>query len=463
MNIQSKLQSYDIDENSVIEKRQFVRELIKENIVENIDATSTQSMNAQCLDDIITKAKNCYTYQSPKSNKSSSNNSSNNNQNISSILNDLQNALSGQNTNVEMDEVESIIDAKINPLKEVIKDETKTNKKIYDDFKNGIEQIETLIDSIQNSSKKTINRIKAKSSKNEIVQKLSYFYDVGSESNQNVLLLSPPSFGKSHAIRIMGNNYDHFIEHNCSDDMDENSTLIGSTITDASNSSKSGFINVDGVLTDAMRKASKEENVLIFFDECLRWNESTQSFMLTFLNGFKKNVNGKTEKWYRLTTRNNVGNSLETIEANSKYLHIVGGANLTSDIPIEAFWSRFKKVRIDYSLEFAKRTTEAIVRTYEISDDNNIEKFSEWFSSLIDETRKMVIDGSLQFACDFRFLENAIHSSNGSTTDIIKFIKSSDLGIQNDICLWDSDSGNILEDSVKALTDLFKKLTSKEV
>lgn len=448
MNIKSKLQSYEIDENSVIEKRQFVRELIKENIVSNIDATSTASMNGSTLDDIINEAKmnwlnpNLQTQKKP--------------QNISSILSDLQNALSEQNSNVDMSEVETLIDSKINPLKEL-------NECIHEDFKNGIETINDVIDSLQSSSKKTINRIKAKSSNNEIVQKLSFFYDVGEESNQNVLLLSPPSFGKSHAIRIMGKTYDHFIEHNCSDDMDENSTLIGSTITDASNGSKSGFINVDGVLTDAMRKASNEENVLLFFDECLRWNESTQSFMLTFLNGFKKNINGKTEKFYRLTTRNNVGNSLEIIEANSKHLHIIGGANLTSDIPVEAFWSRFKKIRIDYSFDFAKRTTEAIVRSFEISDESNIEKFSEWFASLIDETRKMVIDGSLQFACDFRFLENAINSSNGSTSDIIRFVKSSDLGIQNDVCLWDSDSGNILEDSVKSLTDLFSTLESKEV
>ena len=103
------------------------------------------------------------------------------------------------------------------------------------------------------------------------------------------------------------------------------------------------------------------------------------------------------------------------------------------------------------------------MRSFEISDESNIEKFSEWFASLVDETRKMVVDGSLQFACDFRFLENAINASDGSTSDIIRFIKSSDLGIQNDICLWDSDSGNILEDSVKALTDLFSKLESKEV
>jgi len=451
MNTIDKLNQYDSDNFSVIEKRQFVRELIKEKIVNSVDASSTNSMKSSTCDDIIYDAQNGNSHYPKATTKPQKNKN-----NIGQILSELQNALDSQNTAVDTDIIETMIDEKTDSLKSKIDD----NKKSIIDATDKVEELLKVITA--GSNKKLINKIKAKASNNVILEKLNFFYDVGTESNQNVLLLSPPSFGKSHAVRLMGSSYDHFIEHNCSDDMDENANLIGSTITDSSGQSKSGFVNVDGALTKAMRKASKGESVLMFFDECLRWNESTQSFMLTFLNGFKKTVNNSSEKWYRLTTRNNNGIELETIEASAKNLHIVGGSNLTSDIPIEAFWSRFKKVRIDYSKQFATDTTLAIIDSYEIDDNGSPitkEKFVEWYASLIDESRKAVVDGSLQFSADFRLLENAINSSDGNFESIVSVLLDEKLGAFNDLCLWNSDNGNIQTDSLKALSKIYNKIS----
>jgi uncharacterized protein YqgV (UPF0045/DUF77 family) len=439
MNIKEKLNKFDSDKFTVIEKRQFVRELIANNYIETISASATNSMNTGQLDNIIEACKNG-TQPLPTNNT---------NDEVSKVLETLQGLLSkqSQTNDVDISKLQPQFDS-INTTIETLADEVFT-------IKNALKQP---------TAKKAIARISATMNNNPIVEKLNAFYTVGSEANTNVLLLSPPSFGKSHAVRIIGSTYDKFIEHNCSDDIDEVSTLVGSVITDSSGTSKSGFIVVDGVLTQAVREASKGNNTLLFLDECLRWNESTQAFLLTFLNGFKKVVNGTTEKWYRLTTRSNNGTTLETIECPSKHLHIVGGANLTSDIPVEAFWSRFKKIRIDYSIDFAKRTTKAIVDSYDIKTTViNSDDFIEYFAMLVDETRQAVVDGSLQFAVDFRLLENAIHSSDGTFDGIVVKLVDNDCGLWNDVCIWNVDTGCVLEDSKNAITDILNKCSNQHI
>lgn len=428
-NINDIIENYVSENHSVIEKRQIVRDLIKSKVVEDYTATDTASMNGSTCDDIILEVKKEFAkipnsiHEEKEENKNNS---------LEDALNVIRNlAMNGNQNSFEIDE-EKIKDIVCEELSDIQKDVLE----IKDALKNNP------------NIKNRIPVIQASASGNDICDKISKFYHAGNESNSNILLLSPPSFGKSHAVRILGETYDKFIEHGCSDDIDEISNLSGSIIPDTSGNSKSGFKSIDGALTDAMRNASNGKNVLMFFDEILRWNERTQEFLLTFLNGFKKTVNGNTEKWYRFTTKNANGNSLEVLEAPAKNLHIISGANLTSNIPIEAFWSRFKKIRIDYSKGFAEKTTRAILAGFTWKDSgSDFEKGVERFVQLIDETRQAVVQGSLQFPIDFRILENAIHSSGSEY--LSRVIEVICLESWQDVCSWNPDTGCVNEDSQK--------------
>jgi hypothetical protein len=320
---------------------------------------------------------------------------------------------------------------------------------IVGDVENKINDINDLLKSP--NVKKNIRVIQATASgDNPMLNAVTKYYSPNCEANTNIMLLSPPSFGKSHSIRILGSSYDNFLEHNCSSDIDEITTLLGNIIPD---SSGTGFVNVDGILTQAMRDASNNKSVLLFLDEILRWNENTQAFLLTFLNGFEKEVNGIKEKWYKLTTRKNKNGSLEVIEANAKNLHIISGANLTSELPIQAFWSRFRKIRFDFSIGFAKSTAKSILKSYDLEevDKYTFENFLNAFAYLMDKSRELVLKGALQFPIDFRNLKASLDSLDENTyKDLWQNLILHSL---DDCTVWNPDSGDTLEDSKKELAE----------
>jgi len=244
----------DLDTITVVDKRSLIRDLIKDGAVQNLTASQTKAINGYECDTIINKVKDEYRELLAEAEANESyEDYENNDDEIAEALKALTEKLSNRN-----------------------------NKNTVD-------------------SQKNIKTIQAKiSGDNPILDEVTKYYSPNNEALANLMLLSPPSFGKSHAIRILGDSYDTFLEHNCSEDIDEIATLTGSVIPD---SSGTGFINVDGVLTQAMRDASNGKSVLMFFDEVLRWNENVQAFLLTFLNGFEKEVNGIKEKFYRISYR----------------------------------------------------------------------------------------------------------------------------------------------------------------
>ena len=287
---------------------------------------------------------------------------------------------------------------------------------------------------------KRLKTIAGARSGNPIVSECLKYYKAGEDNETKLMLLSPPSFGKSHAVRCLAGEYDLFLEHNCSKSIDELDTLIGGATPD---NDKGGFLNVDGVLTQAVREAGKERSVLLFFDECLRWREDTQAYLLTFLTGVK--IDG--ELHYRMTTKKSKSGVLEVITCRAKYLHIICGANLTSEAPVRAFWSRFRKHRIEFTESMATSIAKSILLSYGAPESSGLYDFSKAFASAMKATRELVKKGSLFEGWDFRCLEQAIIAGGSGLSSIAGELQA----LTPDHCnAWDMDLGDTNKDSISS-------------
>lgn len=286
---------------------------------------------------------------------------------------------------------------------------------------------------------------------NPILNKLAAYYTPGQESPANVLLTSPPSLGKSFATRQLGQGYDKYMEHGCSDDIDEVATLLGGPVPDG----KGGFLMVDGVLTEAVRSASAGSTVLLLLDEVLRLSPRAQEWLLTFLTGVKT----PTGRIYRLRTRRAMENgNLEVIECETRNLHIVGATNLGLTAPVEAFWSRWETVRVDFSPALAQSTAAAILAAYGIEDKGG--RLARVFSDVVAESRKLTAEGRLRFPVDFRLLERATQlAPDGNRKAVADWMAAR---LQDNTANWNVDTGDVDPDSTASIVPLVTKLASVE-
>ena len=328
----------------------------------------------------------------------------------------------GSEISVDMDAIKKEIERafnkvsnRVNDLEEVIREATKSPRTV-----------------------KRLGTIASARGSNPIVSECLKYYKAGEENSTKLMLLSPPSFGKSHAVRAISDEYDLFLEHNCSKSIDELDTLIGGATPD---NEKGGFLNVDGVLTQAVREAGKERSVLLFFDEALRWREDTQAFLLTFLTGIKKDG----ELFYQLTTKKSKDGVLEVIRCKAKYLHIITGANLTAETPVSAFWSRFRKHRIEFSETMASSISKLILLSYGAKEGEELEAFSKAFGSAMKATRELVKKGALFMGWDFRCLEQAIEAGGIDLSYVARELESL---TPSHCTLWDMDLGDSTSASI---------------
>jgi hypothetical protein len=427
---------------TVEQKRQLIRHYISEGKIKNFTATETASMNQSVCDNLIELAENNNNNNNINNNSNKMNNT---NTQVLEAINVLQNAIQNNSGQSQIDKSEIV---------QIVNDSINDNKRI--------EELENTMKGVLNNPKlkKRMQVVGSANSGNAILSELNKYYIPNSFNEINTMLLSPPSFGKTYSARKIGEQYDHYIEHNCSEDIDEISNLIGRANVDTSNSGKS-FTVVDGKLVEAVRKASNGESVLLMLDEVLRWNDTTQSYFLTFLTGFQKSNNGTNEKWYRIRTSHNDSNgNFEQIECSSKHLHIIAGANLGGIIPVEAFWSRFQKYRIEFSKATANEIAKAICDSYNVKSVNTPQDVESFINSFVDAlamTREMSHKGSVQFPIDFRMLERAIvTSTNLSLVEIKKCLVES----LNHCCAnWNCDTGSIEQDSINELEKVAEILT----
>ena len=298
--------------------------------------------------------------------------------------------------------------------------------------------VQPMLDALANDA--TVNTsprtpvISAVAAGNPLMTKLAPYYQPGKDVGVPVLVTSPPSFGKSYTIRELGKSYDVYLEHGCSDDMDEIATMQGTPSPDG----EGGFAIADGVLAEAVRAAAEGKTTLVLLDEVLRWPETVQAWLLTFMTGFQHNG----EKWYRLRTRHVVDGSWEVIECRAHYLHIVAAANLTMTMPVQAFWSRFWKIRVEFSKAYCETTAAAILNAKGITHSG---KLAKTFANVMNESRVSVKQAKTAQPVDFRLLEFAAMTAPDPTEKSVGQRIAE--GISDAVAVWDGDLGDTDTDS----------------
>jgi hypothetical protein len=411
------------DSQSLSEKRAFVRSLIRGRDITSVTSSEATKMEEHELDTLVHDFLEGRTETKAERLKR---------EYLEAL--EEEEAMRAKSSGADMDEVRQAIDKAIATV----------NNRVTD-----IE--ETLTEALK--SPKVVKRVVATSEAKEdnpILAKCLKYYKAGDENETKLMLLSPPSFGKSHAVRKLGKTYDLFLEHGCSRAIDEIDSLIGCPSPD---SEKSGFITPDGKLAHAVRSASAGQTVLLFLDEVLRWAENTQAFLLTFLTGVKT----EDGLYYSLDTKKTESGKFERISCPAKNLHIICGANLTAEAPISAFWSRFRKHRIEFTNDLAKSITASILKDYGFEAGRKMSYFYEAFADAMEATRDLVKKGALFQPWDFRNLEDGIRASGTDYQELINEVVS----LTPDHCtLYDMDQGDTIKDSMtthQEVTNKFRK------
>ena len=276
-----------------------------------------------------------------------------------------------------------------------------------------------------------------------ILARIAPLYVAGADNAGTVAcLISPPSFGKSHAVRALGRTYDTYLEHGCSDDMDEISTLLGTVTPDG----KGGFIVTDGVLTQALRSASAGRSTLLFLDEVFRLSARAQEWLLTFLAPSK----GR----YTVRTRRALPDgTLETLSAPMDKLHIITAANLGLMPPAEAFWSRLHKVRIAFDVATLATIARAVIDAHGIRATGSAtpERLAAGWAAAMATTRQQVKAGALAYPADIRILERACrHASAADCAAVVDYLANA---LPDALAAWDGDLGDALPQSVTAAAE----------
>ncbi len=283
---------------------------------------------------------------------------------------------------------------------------------------------------------------------NPLMEKLAKRYVAGEESQSIIALCSPPGFGKSHIIRMLGRTYDHYLEHGCSPDSEEINIMLGSpTVRQNGN-----VLVADGTLTQAVRAAAAGANVLLFLDEIWRWAARTQEKFLTFTTGVR-NADGTMV--YRLSTRrvDDATESLEIIECPVSRLHIVAAGNLNKP-PVEAFFSRFDVVRIKFTWDFAKQQAQTILDSFGVtakSNNKGLARLADRFATAVANSRQMVAGSRLAYPVQFRVLVRAIPLSDGTEKSVAEIIKDR---LADNTVAWDQLTGDAIADSEDAAREL---------
>lgn len=298
-------------------------------------------------------------------------------------------------------------------------------------------QLATLVDALSTANPVVRTKVAVAlgvASPNPVVEALSRYYAPNVTATANLLLCSPPSFGKSYGVREFGRAYDLYLEHGCSDDIDEVPSLLGNPVPDG----KGGFVVVDGVLTQAVRAASEGRSVLLLLDEVLRLAPRAQEWLLTFLAGFK---DGSGARGFRLTTRRATADgTFEVLHCGADKLHIVAATNLGIVTPVEAFWSRWEKVRFAFSESATAGISQSVLAAYGFSG-RVAESLAKLWASVVTASRRAVVEGRIAFPCDIRMLERAAsHPSSDTCRAVVELLCDR---LADCVARWDADLGDI--------------------
>lgn len=281
---------------------------------------------------------------------------------------------------------------------------------------------------------------------NPIMAALNARYTPAQEAPANLLLAAPPSLGKSYAVRQFGMLYDLYLEHGCTDDLDEVATLLGGPVPDGTG----GFLVVDGVLTQAVRAASQGQTVLLLLDEVLRLGDRPQEWLLSFLTGVKTPAG----RVYRLRTRRAQGGALEVIECPTSHLHIVAAANLGPRHPQDAFWSRWDVVRFGFNPATVEGIAQTVAESYGVQDAPLV---AQRFTAAVVASRASVSANDLRYPLDVRALERACQLA--PTPDALAVLAYLAFRVEDLCAHWSIDLGETDPSSLPACTAIANILT----
>jgi hypothetical protein len=372
---------------------------------------------------------------------------------VENVLTTLREALTAKSGGIDEDAVRELVEDVVKPMREGmdmldtrISDVVGRTATAIHDTRTSVDDLRTTLATVSAALAVATPAVKsrvraalaASLDPNPIVDALAAFYTVGEEAPANVLLCSPPSLGKSYGVRTFAAGYDLYLEHGCSDDMDEIATLLGSPMPDG----KGGFVTVDGVLTQAVRSASQGKNVLFLLDEVLRLAPRAQEWLLSFLTGVKR---PDGTRCYRLRTRRvDADGALEIIECDAARLHIVGATNLGMIQPVEAFWSRWETVRLDFTPATVQSVATAILAAHGIPDAGDV--LAKAWAHIVTESRKAVAEGTLRFPVDMRMLERAAQYATEPTVQAVGAWAAQRMA--DNVAHWNADLGDTLPQSV---------------
>ena len=368
---------------------------------------------------------------------------------VDALLGTLRDALTAKPVGIDEEAMSALVDDMLVPIRSAlgeIESVTETLEKDTDELSAKVDGLQGKLEAVASALSTASPAVRARvrvalastGGANPIVDALAQFYTVGEEAPANVLLCSPPSLGKSYGVRTFAAGYDVYLEHGCSDDMDEIATLLGSPMPDG----RGGFITVDGVLTQAVREASSGKNVLLLLDEVLRLSPRAQEWLLSFLTGVKRPDGSRV---YRLRTRRvDASGALEVIECEAARLHIVGATNLGMLNPVEAFWSRWETVRLDFTTATVEAVAQAILSAHGVADPDRI--LSRAWAAIVQESRKAVAENKLRFPVDMRILERAAQLAPEPTIAAVGKVAASRLA--DNTAHWNADLGDTDPQSV---------------
>lgn len=291
---------------------------------------------------------------------------------------------------------------------------------------------QSMLDAMQSATPSVRARValavQQHTSPNAIIKALSAVYRIGAVPSCPVLLASPPSLGKTHSVRQFATQYDAYLEHGCSADMDEIATLLGGPVPDG----KGGFLVVDGVLVQAVRTAATGRSVLLLLDELLRLSASAQEWVLTFLTG----VQTATGRVYRIRTRrvDPVTGALEVIECPAELLHIVGACNLDARRPSDALWSRFKVRRFAFDSAVVAGVAHSVAALHGIAQADLL---VSRFVRAVEVCRERKMSGELAYMLDVRTLARCC--ADAADADGVLALLVDEVGQQ--CAPWGVDSG----------------------
>ena len=129
------------------------------------------------------------------------------------------------------------------------------------------DKVKDITDALASTGTGQAKRAKAVagSTANPVLNKLMKYYCAGEYNAGNIISIEgPPGYGKSLSCNGLGETYEKYVVHGCSNDINEIDTLQGGTVPDHSTG---GLIVCDGKLVEAFRSAAAGTPTLLFLDE----------------------------------------------------------------------------------------------------------------------------------------------------------------------------------------------------